>query len=201
MILIYSLRGNLIFIKDNFLVIDCSGVGYKCTCSLFTQAFFSEKLNQEINVYTYLMVRQDALELFGFSDEEELECFKLLTSVSGVGSKAALGILSQFSSTKIAQIISAGDNKSLTTAPGIGPKTAKRIILELKEKFLNFKKSNVIVENELQKNSENKNEALKALCSLGYSQAEVMPWILNLSESLSVEEIIRSTLKHMSKGV
>ena len=199
--MIYSLRGKLILIKDGFLVIECSGVGYKCVCSLITSSFFSEKLGQEVSIYTYLSVRQDALDLFGFSSLEELDCFKLLTSVSGVGSKAAMGILSQFVPGKIAEFISSGDSKSLTMAPGIGPKIAKRIALELKDKFSSFKVSAESAQVKLPQNLENKKEAIKALTALGYTQSEVTPWISSLSESLTVEEIIKSTLKYMSKGV
>lgn len=201
--MIHSLRGKLILAQNNFLVIECAGVGYKCMSSTFTQAYFSKNLDNEVLVYTYLNVRQDAIELFGFSDYLELECFKLLISVSGVGSKAALGILSQFPAEKVSQIVSSGDSKSLTLAPGIGVKTAKRIILELKDKFSTISAESDISEFRAVVNNTNtnKDEALKALSSLGYSQSEVMPCISNLSDSLSVEEIIRLTLKSMSKGV
>lgn len=199
--MIHSLRGKLILAQNNFLVIECAGVGYKCMSSTFTQAYFSKNLDNEVLVYTYLNVRQDAIELFGFSDSLELECFKLLISVSGVGSKAALGILSQFPAEKVSQIVSSGDSKSLTLAPGIGVKTAKRIILELKDKFSNISAESDISEFRATVNNTNKDEAVKALSSLGYSQSEVMPCISNLSDSLSVEEIIRLTLKSMSKGV
>lgn len=199
--MIHSLRGKLILAQNNFLVIECAGVGYKCMSSTFTQAYFSKNLDNEVLVYTYLNVRQDAIELFGFSDYLELECFKLLISVSGVGSKAALGILSQFPAEKVSQMVSNGDSKSLTLAPGIGVKTAKRIILELKDKFSNISVESDISEFRSTVNNTNKDEALKALTSLGYSQSEVMPCISNLSDNLSVEEIIRLTLKSMSKGV
>lgn len=199
--MIYSLKGKLILAQDNFLVIECAGVGYKCMSSTFTQAHFSKSLGQEVTVYTYLSVRQDALELFGFLNPLELECFKLLISVSGVGSKAALGILSQFPAEKVSQVISNGDTSSLTSVSGIGIKTAKRVILELKDKFSNFAIENNISSLNSKDYLTNKTEAIKALASLGYSNSEVTPWISNLSDSLSVEEMIKSTLKYMSKGV
>ncbi len=200
--MIHSLRGNLVLIQDNFLVVECFGVGYKCNCSVFTRSFFESKLNQEIFIYTYLNVRQDAVELFGFSDLDEMECFKLLTSVSGVGFKAAMAILSRFSCKEVAEVISSADSKSLTLAPGIGSKTAKRIILELKDKFASKEIGVSARENiKASRTTSKKTEALNALLTLGYNQSEIMPWISNLSEDLSVEEIIKSALKYMSKGV
>ncbi len=200
--MIYSLKGILELVQDNFIVVNCAGVGYKCVCSLVTKSFFSEKLLKEITVYTHLSVRQDAIELFGFSNISELESFKLLTSVSGVGPKAALGILSQFSAEKLSFIISDSDSKSLTNAPGIGPKTAKRIILELKDKFSMNKVSsmNETISCDISSSIGKKNEALNALMILGYLKQEVLPYLSNLSENLSIEEMIQSTLKYMSKG-
>ena len=202
--MIYSLRGELLIIKENFIVICCGGVGYKCMCSSLTRASLEDKLKKEVNVYTYLSVHQDSMELFGFSEERELECFKLLISVSGVGPKVALGVLSCFPWARLSHIISVGDNKSLTSAPGIGAKTAKRIILELKDKFGALdNESGETLSNDTAFTPELKNkksEALKALMFLGYSRAEVLPWLSNLSESLSVEEMINSSLKYMGKG-
>lgn len=200
--MIYSLKGTLELVQDNFIVVNCAGVGYKCVCSLVTKSFFSESLLKEITVYTHLSVRQDAMELFGFSSISELESFKLLTSVSGVGPKAALGILSQFSTEKLSFIISGSDSKSLTNAPGIGPKTAKRIILELKDKFSvdKISSSNEVESYDIPSSAGKKNEALNALMVLGYLKQEVLPYLSNLSENLSIEEMIQSTLKYMSKG-
>ncbi len=197
--LIYSLKGILTVIKDNFIVVECAGVGYKCITSSATKEFYSEFIEKEITVYTYMSVRQDAIDIFGFSNLSEMECFKLLISVSGVGSKAALGILSQFSPEHISEIVSSGDSKALTTTSGVGSKTAQRIILELKDKIKSlsfyspgFKAPEV---------SRNKEEAIKALAALGYSSAEVKPWLSNLSDNLSVEEIIKIALKYVGKGV
>ncbi len=199
--MIHSLRGTLILVNDNFLVVECSGVGYKCNCSVFTRSFFENKLNQEVFIHTYLNVRQDALELFGFSDLNEMECFKLLISVSGIGFKAAMAILSRFQYAEVVQIISEGNSKSLTLAPGIGAKTAKRIILELKDKFSSAFMNVPLAKIASTKPASKKTEAMNALLALGYSQTEVMSLVSNLSEELSVEEIIKSALKYMSKGV
>ena len=200
--MIYSLTGKIILAKDNFLVVQCGGVGYKCMCSLFTQAALREK-TEEVTVYTYLNVHQDSVELFGFSNETELEHFKLLISVSGVGPKASLGILSCFPSSELAGIISNADSKALTSAPGIGAKTAKRIILELKDKFSKINSSEEtesIAEMPSSTTAGNKAKALNALMSLGFSKPEITPWLANLSQNLSVDEMISMTLKNIGKG-
>ncbi|MBQ2672073.1 MAG: Holliday junction branch migration protein RuvA [Clostridia bacterium] len=200
--MLYSLKGTLIILENNFLVVECGGVGYKCLTSLYTQSKFKDKIGNEITVYTFLNVRQDALDLFGFADKPELECFKMLTSVSGVGPKAALSILSQFPAEKVASIVTSGDSKSLTSVSGIGGKTAQRIVLELKDKL-----SLIGFESPIQKNSgmplENSNvsEAVKALSTLGYSAGEVMRHISSFDENLPVEELIKLTLKSMAKAV
>ncbi len=200
--MIYSLKGILTLTESNFIVIQCSGVGYKCFTSAYTQGEVHNNIGKEITVYTYMNVRQDAIDLFGFSSQNELECFKFLTSVSGVGPKAALSVLSRFSPEKIALIVSSGDSKSLTQASGIGAKTAQRIVLELKDKL-----SKEIVSDGKKcefyspVSSHNISEAVKALMSLGYSSDEVMPIISKMDSTLSIENLISKTLKAMAKGV
>lgn len=200
--MIYSLNGILVLIENNFMVIQCSGVGYKCFTSAYTQGEIHNNIGKEITVYTYMNVRQDAIDLFGFASQNELECFKLLTSVSGVGPKAALSVLSQFSPEKIALIVSSGDSKSLTQASGIGAKTAQRIVLELKDKLSReIVSDNKGCESYSPVSSHNISEAVKALTSLGYSADEVMPVISKMDSTLSVESLISNTLKAMAKGV
>lgn len=200
--MIYSLRGILTISENNFLVVECGGVGYKCLTSLYTQSKFKDKIGTEITVYTFLSVRQDALDLFGFASKPELECFKMLTSVSGVGPKAALSILSQFPAEKVALIVTSGDSKSLTSVSGIGAKTAQRIVLELKDKL-----SLISTDVPTQKTpgiafgNSNVSETVKALCTLGYSSQEVMNHISSFDSKLPVEELIKLTLKSMSKAV
>lgn len=198
----YSLKGLLITLENNFLVVECSGVGYKCLTSLYTQSQFKDKIGNEITVYTFLSVRQDALDLFGFADNGELECFKMLTSVSGVGPKAALSILSQFPAEKVAYLVTSGDSKSLTSVSGIGAKTAQRIVLELKDKLsaIGFESSAQKITNMPLDNS-NVSEAIKALSTLGYSAGEVMQHISSFDENLPVEKLIQLTLKSMAKAV
>ncbi len=198
----YSLKGLLITLENNFLVVECNGVGYKCLTSLYTQSQFKDKIGNEITVYTFLSVRQDALDLFGFADNSELECFKMLTSVSGVGPKAALSILSQFPAEKVAYLVTSGDSKSLTSVSGIGAKTAQRIVLELKDKLsaIGFESSAQKITNMPLGNS-NISEAIKALSTLGYSAGEVMNHITSFDENLPVEKLIQLTLKSMAKAV
>lgn len=200
--MIYSLTGTLLLTEGNFIVIQCAGVGYKCLTSSYTQGELHNNIGKEVTVYTYMNVRQDAVDLFGFASANELECFKLLTSVSGVGPKAALSILSQFSSEKVAMIVSSADSKSLTRASGIGAKTAQRIVLELKDKL-----SGTIISGDKKcesyspVSSHNVSEAIKALACLGYSSDEVMPIIAKMDSTLPVENLISNTLKAMAKGV
>lgn len=200
--MIYSLKGILLTAESNFLVVECAGVGYKCLTSLYTQSAFSGKIGREVMVYTYMNVRQDAVDLFGFSDKTELEYFKLLTSVSGVGPKAALAMLSQFPADKLALLITSGDSKSLTAASGIGKKTAERIVLELKDKI---SKGNLTVSGNSFTNvpvqGSKISEATKALATLGFSAGDVVPILSSLSPEITVEEMINTTLKSMAKKV
>ena len=157
--------------------------------------------NSKVTVYTYLNVREDALDLFGFYSADELDMFKLITSVSGVGPKNALAILSEFEPDNLRIIIASGDAKSLTRASGVGTKLAQRIILELKDKVGSIGGN---VEAEIASvgtvsASKNSAEAVEALVSLGYSQSEASLAVGRLDSQLSVEELIRLALKSMAK--
>jgi holliday junction DNA helicase RuvA len=199
---IYSLQGTLLLIESNFLVIQCAGVGYKCLTSSCTQGECHNKIGKEVTIYTYMNVRQDAVDLFGFSSSNELNCFKLLTSVSGVGPKAALAILSQFTSEKVAALISSGDSKSLTSASGIGAKTAQRIVLELKDKLSHSIAGTSLPAGAILPScTKNIGEATRALEVLGYCASDVMPILAKCDENLSVEELIKTALKYTGKGV
>ena len=197
--MLYSLRGDLINIEENFIVVECGGVGYKCFTTVNTQRELSDKINNTIMVYTYMSVREDAVDLFGFSSISEMKCFKLLTSVSGVGSKAGLSILSEYSPEQIAMFISSNNSKALTKASGIGNKIAQRIVLELRDKFKMTEniKNDLNIDVGVISSSKNIEEAVKALGVLGYEQSDIMPIITKFDSSLSVEELIRLTLKSM----
>ena len=126
--MIYSVRGKLIHTTTSSAVVECAGVGYNCQTTINTLKQI--KIGTEVTLYTYLNVREDAMELFGFASATELETFKTLISVSGVGPKAGLAILSQLSPEQVAMAIATDDVKTITRAPGIGKKIAQRIILE-----------------------------------------------------------------------
>ncbi|MBQ5597323.1 MAG: Holliday junction branch migration protein RuvA [Clostridia bacterium] len=196
----YSITGTLVYSDLSSVAIDCNGVAFRCNVSMNTLQHMPQR-NSKVTVYTYLSVRDDALDLFGFYSADELDMFKLITSVSGVGPKNALAILSEFEPDNLRIIIASGDAKSLTRASGVGTKLAQRIILELKDKVGSIGGN---VEAEIASvgavsASKNAAEAVEALVSLGYSQSEASLAVGRLDSQLSVEELIRLALKSMAK--
>ncbi len=196
----YSITGTLVYSDLSSVAIDCNGVAFRCNVSMNTLQHMPQR-NSKVTVYTYLNVRDDALDLFGFYSTDELDMFKLVTSVSGVGPKNALAILSEFEPDNLRIIIASGDAKSLTRASGVGTKLAQRIILELKDKVGSIGGN---VEAEIASvgtvsASKNAAEAVEALVSLGYSQSEASLAVGRLDSRLSVEELIRLALKSMAK--
>ena len=131
--MLYSLRGELLHIEPKMAVICCGGVGFRCQITMNT-ARQLPSVGSEAMLYTMMNVREDAIELFGFADQGELNCFKQLIGITGVGPKAANAILSEMSPERVAMAVAAGDYKSLTRAQGVGPKLAQRIVLEMKDK-------------------------------------------------------------------
>ena len=195
----YSVRGNVIHLGQNIAVVECGGVGYKCQTTINTLK--NLKLNAEAKLYTYLNVREDAMELFGFYTEEELSAFKTLIGVSGVGPKVGIAILSVLSPQQIALAIASDDLKSITMAPGVGKKLAQRIVLELKDKFkINTNSENVIKGAKTTATVGNIPKAIEALSVLGYTAAEVSPFISTLDPNLPVEQLIGETLKLMGRN-
>lgn len=196
--MIYSVRGNLILMDAGFAVVECGGVGYRVQTSITTQKQL--KLNTETMLYTYMNVREDAMELYGFASKGELTTFKMLIGITGVGPKVALAILSELSSEQIAMCVSSGDSKTLTRASGVGPKLAQRIVLELKDKIkgiaesegFEISKGSVVVD------TGNVPKAVAALAVLGYSAADVTPILSKLDPNMSVEAMIAATLKQMA---
>ena len=199
----YYLNGTVSHIAPYLAVIDCGGVGYACRTTHHTIAALTR--GKPAKLYTYLYVREEIFELYGFISEEELSCFQMLIGVSGVGPKAALAILSSNTPEGLALAIVSGNEKALTSAPGIGKKIAQRIILELKDKLAKGQLTGsggetfaggvtVIPENKA-------SEASAALAVLGYSQGEINLALKGVDlESLSLEEIIRQALKKMMKA-
>lgn len=194
----YSVRGEVIHLENGIAVIECGGVGYKCQTTSNTQR--NLKLGTQAKLYTYLNVREDAMELFGFYTQEELSAYKTLIGVSGVGPKVGLAILSALSPSQIAVAVASGDVKTITLAQGVGKKLAQRLILELKDKF-NFgeQSDTVSAENTAAVVSGNVPKAIEALGVLGYSSSDVAPFISTLDPSLPVERLIGETLKMMGK--
>lgn len=197
----YSLNGKVIYKDEQSFAILCGGVGFKCFSTRNTLS--DVHLEKEITVYTYLNVREDALDLFAFSSNVELEAFKLLISVSGVGPKAALAILSELTPDTFAVAVASADVKAITAANGVGPKLAQRIIMELKDKianvsFVSEETGAVSGAVSAVNNMSNTAEAVSALTALGYSQTEASVAVSKLSPQLSVEELIKGALKNMT---
>lgn len=199
--MIYSVRGKLIHKESELAVVECGGVGYACRTTLQTLASLSET-GSEIMLYTYLHVREDNVELFGFSSQQELNCFKMLISVSGVGPKAALSILSDVNPEKFALLVASEDSKTLTKTKGIGAKTAQRIVLELKDKIvkenINLSEAGAGFSAVAEENS-SVSEAFSALLVLGYTQSEIAPVMSGLDPELPSAELIRQALKIMAQ--
>ena len=197
----YYLNGVVAEMEANLAVIDCGGVGYACATTNYTLSQL--KKGERAKLYTYMNVREDAVELFGFARQSELHSFKLLLGVSGVGPKAALSILSANTPANLAMAVVMGDEKALTAAPGIGKKIAQRIILELKDKLAKEQSSfsgdsgailPVAVPDDKTR------EAGAALAVLGYSASEVTAALKGIDmDALPLEEIIRQALKRMVK--
>ncbi len=194
----YYLNGTVAYIDANLAVIDCAGVGYACATTNHTLSHLA--LGKQAKLYTYLNVKEDAMDLYGFYSQNELNSFKMLISVSGVGPKAALAILSSSTPDQVAMAIVTGDEKVLTAAPGIGKKIAQRVILELKDKMSKEDLSGIKVGGSGVRSSQKASEALSALMVLGYSQQEIGAALKDVDvESLALEDVIRQALRKMVK--
>lgn len=200
----YHLYGTLEINDCGLCVIDCAGVGYKLTTSLITSGILAEKLGQKVKIFTHLAVREDGVELFGFESKEERECFNNLITVSGVGPKAAMNILSVMTPDNLALAICTEDVKAISKAPGIGAKTAARIVLELKDKLakelgegLSVKKSDAKTVTMIP--TGNLSEATEALMVLGYDKNSVHRALDGIDPNIDVGEIIRFALKMLAR--
>lgn len=198
----YSITGNIICSDTNSVAVECGGVGFKCFTTINTLKKIGGK-GSKVTLYTHLNVREDALDLFGFADSTELDFFKLLISVSGVGPKAALAVLSELSPDRLALCIASGDNKAITKAQGVGPKIAQRIVLELKDKVKGMvteqeNASYDLSAAEAASSSSAGAEAVSALVALGYAQSEAAVVIGKLDQSLTVEEMIKQAFKMLA---
>lgn len=201
--MIATLNGKLIIKELNYVVVECGGVGLKCFVTQNTHANVGN-IGDNVFLYTHLSVREDALDLYGFSDSSELEVFKLITSVSGVGSKIGIAILSEFTPDKIMLYIASNDAKSLTAASGVGIKLAQRIILELKDKVGSISAADVGFDVKSVGNATTHSatrEAIEALVSLGYSQSEASLAVGRLDPTLDTNELIKQALKSLARGL
>ncbi len=198
--MIASLRGKLIFSDNGTVVIECGGVGIKCMITR-TTFYRLPPLGNEVFLHTHMSVKEDAIDLYGFSELEELNAFKLITSVNGVGPKIGIALLSELSSDRIMLAIAGNDAKTLTAASGVGLKLAQRIVLELKDKVGSL---------EIGASAEKKavssavggsasSEAVEALVALGYSKGEASLAVGKLDGNLPADQLIKQALKTLAR--
>ncbi len=196
--MIYYVSGPVTVLEPGLAVIDCGGVGYGCRITAYTAGQL--KLNQNARLYVTESIREDAFDLYGFISKDEQRCYELLTSVNGVGPKAAMAILSAGGPQNFTLAVMTGDEKMLTAAQGVGKKIAQRIILELKDKLggssmeLDFSTGPVSAPVQP---SGNKFMAHAALQELGYSATEIHAALKGVDSSLSTEEMVRYALRAM----
>ena len=201
--MLYNVKGILTVSDVNFIVVECGGIGFKCYTTLNTIKSIGT-VGSEVNVYTHLAVREDAMDLYGFSTLNELDAFKLLITVSGIGPKAAVAILSELTPDKLALCIASGDAKSITKAQGVGKKTAERVVLELKDKMGNIaigEGASVVSAASTVLESSNSAEAVEALVALGYSQSDAAVIVGSMDKSMPVDDMIRLALKQLARNL
>lgn len=193
--MIHHLKGKLIEKNPTHIIVECGGVGYFVNISLNTFSKISD--SESVQIYTHLQVKEDSHTLFGFAEKSEREIFRLLLSVSGIGSSTARTMLSSLAPAQIRDAIASGDVPTIQSIKGIGAKTAQRVILDLKDKILKIYN---IDEVSIISNNTNRDEALSALEVLGFvrKQAEkAVDKVLSKDPGLSVEEVIKQTLKNL----
>ena len=197
------IKGELAEINTDHIVIEAGGIGYQVFISLQTFDYLPS-VGENLKIYTYLYLREDAMILYGFLTKDDLELFKLLISVSGIGPKGGLAILSTLEADDLRFAILSGDAKAISKAPGVGGKTAQRVILELKDK-LSLEDAFEAKTEHVQKNAAAaggsvKNDAVMALTALGYSSTESLKAVsaVEITEDMDVEEVVKAALKHLS---
>ncbi len=199
----YHINGELVLVESNTAIVDCNGVGYCLTVSLNTQRYLKNP-GQKVKLYTHFSVREDGVELFGFYDIEERDIFKLLISVSGVGPKAAINIMSALTPESFVSAVVNGDTKLISKAQNVGAKTAARIVLELKDKLAKSVsvsgKDDIVSSTVVSNNSEKLGEAQNALMVLGYKQSEAVAVLRGIDVGkMELEDIIREALKRLMR--
>lgn len=198
------IKGILADVEENLVVIEAGGIGY----NIYTtgQTFdYLPSIGEELKLYTYLNVREDAMLLYGFLTKDDLKIFKLLLGVSGIGPKGALSILSVMSPDDLRFAVLAEDAKAIAKAPGVGAKTAQRLILELKDKLsledaFEQKLANVSEKTAPSQLKGIKNDAIEALVALGYSSSDALKTLnsIEITEDMDVEDVLKAALKNMA---
>lgn len=197
------IKGELAEINTDHIVVEVGGIGYQVFISLQTFDYLPS-VGEDLKIYTYLYLREDAMILYGFLTKDDMELFKLLISVSGIGPKGGLAILSTLEADDLRFAILSGDAKAISKAPGVGGKTAQRVILELKDKLSledAFEAKTVHVQkNVAVAGGSVKNDAVMALTALGYSSTESLKAVsaVEITEDMDVEEVLKAALKHLS---
>ncbi|MEE1027339.1 MAG: Holliday junction branch migration protein RuvA [Agathobacter sp.] len=199
------IKGELAEVNTDHIVVETGGIGYMVYVPAQSLEYLPS-IGDDIKIYTYLYIREDAMILYGFLTKDDLEVFKLLITVSGIGPKGGLSILSTLSSDDLRFAILSGDSKAISKAPGIGSKTAQRVIIDLKDKMSleeAFEKKIENTENSLkipEGHNAVKNDAVLALNALGYSSTESLKAVskVEITEGMDVEEVLKLALKHMS---
>ena len=202
--MLYCVKGELLHAEPKMAVVCCGGVGFRLQITMNT-ARQLPSIGSEAMLYTFMNVREDAIELFGFADQQELNSFKMLTSISGVGPKVGLSILSELTPERVALAVASGDYKSLTKAAGVGPKLAQRIVLELKDKVgANLSGGASVGGVELPaavtvSASSNATQAVEALTVLGFTASEATAAVGKLDSTQAVETLVRDALKLLAR--
>lgn len=193
------ISGELVEVNEDTIVVDNHGIGYRFFVPK-TMQYQWNRLGEQIKVYTYLHVREDAMQMFGFMSQEDLELFKLLIGVNGIGPKGGLAILGVLSASDLRFAILAEDAKAIAAAPGIGAKTAQRVIIDLKDKINQVAVSGMSGVQPVSGNQAVKTDVIDAMTSLGYSASEALRAMegMEIGEEDTVEKILKEVLKKMS---
>ena len=200
--MISMIRGELIAMEDEKVIVDVNGIGFGIFMPQQSMSLLPS-IGTEVRLHTYLSVREDAMQLFGFLTADDLYVFKLVIGVSGIGPKGGLSILSEMTPDELRFAVMAGDANAISKAPGIGKKTAEKLIIELKDKLsiedvLNRSSSEVVMQ-PTQQNQEMQSEAVQALVALGYGSTEAMKAVKKViaEDGDTVEDILKQALKYM----
>lgn len=203
--MISYIKGEIIDIQEDLLIIENNNIGYNIKISTQTASSLPS-IGEEVKIYTYLHVKEDALQLFGFSTRDDLKIFKLLIGVNGIGPKGALGILSALSADDLRFAVLGDDVKTISKAPGIGNKTAQRLIIELKDKlnleeaFEQKLENQTVINSALENGQDAKSEAVQALVALGYSSSEALKAVkqIRILPDMNAEAVLKEALKKLT---